>query len=316
MKTAVAIALYNGARFVEKQLDTIRLQTRKPDRVVLCDDGSKDDTVGIVRDYIDRYGLEESWQLYENGENLGYIRNFYRAIALCDAELVFLSDQDDVWKEDKIEKMAAIMEQRPEIKLLSCRYGIIDAQDQEQHSVVERAAKEDEALNSVTVQDIMTAYRWPGMLMCLRKDFFEKLQPSIEHCAVAHDLMFAVCAADCGGFFDYNYVGAYHRRHDNNTAREEHRVFKLLNLERKLTDISVTKKLWTNLISAEVPIRQESRATIQERLTLLEQREQALKNRSLSQVLRIYREDGGRLLRKASLVCDIWLVCFGNYEKK
>lgn len=315
MTTAVAIALYNGARFIEQQLDSIRLQTQKPDRVVLCDDGSKDDTVAIVKNYIAKYGLEGSWQLHENSENLGYIRNFYRAISLCDGELVFLSDQDDVWKADKIEKMTAIMESDPKINLLSCRYGIIDAHGEEQHSVVERAAKEDGSLKPVSVQDIMTAYRWPGMLMCLRKAFFEKLLPDIGNSPVPHDLMFAACAADRDSFYEYNYVGAYHRRHDNNVAREEHRVFKLLNLERKLTDISVTKKHWRDLLDATTPIDQTSREIIRQRLTLLEKREKALLDRSLSQVLRIYKEDGGVLLRKASLICDLWLVCFGKYKK-
>lgn len=314
MTVAVAVALYNGARFVEQQLDSIRLQTRQPDRVVLCDDGSKDETLQIVESYIAKHGLQDKWDLSRNPQNLGYIRNFYHAISLCDADLVFLSDQDDLWRLDKIEKMTAIMENMPEVNLLSCRYGIIDAEGEEQHSLVEPAANTDEKLDVISVADIMTAYRWPGMLMCLRKGFFDKIQPAIQNCDVAHDLMFAVCAADQDSFYEYHYVGAYHRRHDNNTAREEHRVTKLLNLQRKLTDISVTKKLWTNLLSDAVPIRQESRQIIQTRLSLLEKREQALKKRSLSQVLRVYKE-GGKLLRKASLVCDIWLVCFGKYEK-
>ncbi len=315
MTIGVAIALYNGARFVEQQLDTIRLQTRKPDRVVLCDDGSGDDTVFVVRKYLEKHGLEQTWQLHENPENLGYIRNFYRAISLCDTDLVFLSDQDDVWKPDKLEKMTLVMEQNPAITLLSCGYGIINAQGEEQHSLVEPDAQEDEALKPISVQDIMTAYRWPGMLMCLRRSFFTELLPSIENCGTAHDLMFAVCAADRGAFYEYHYIGAYHRRHDNNAAREEHRVFKLLNLERKLTDIAVTKKLWSELLSAPISIRGENRELIQTRLSLLQKRERALREKSLKQVLRIYREDGGKLLRKASLICDVWLAVFGKLPK-
>ena len=104
MTTAVAVALYNGARFLETQLDSLRLQSRTPDRVVLCDDGSTDGTADLVESYIAKYDLGETWKLCRNPENLGYIRNFYHAISLCDADLVFLSDQDDVWKLDKIAK--------------------------------------------------------------------------------------------------------------------------------------------------------------------------------------------------------------------
>ena len=57
MTTAVAVALYNGARFIEEQLDSIRNQTLCPDKVVLCDDGSKDNTVHIVREYIEKFNV-------------------------------------------------------------------------------------------------------------------------------------------------------------------------------------------------------------------------------------------------------------------
>lgn len=315
MTTAVAIALYNGARFLEKQLDTIRLQTRRPEQVILCDDGSKDNTVELVQDYIRKYGLEDSWKLYQNEKNLGYIRNFYRAMSLCEADLIFLGDQDDLWKTDKVEKMTRIMEQHSEILLLSCRHGIIDAQDVEQHSIVERKAKEDESIRKISVEDIVRAYRWPGMLMCVRRDFFTELHPFIENCAVAHDLMLAVNAADRNGFFEYSYVGAYHRRHDNNTAREEHRVTKLLNMERKLTDIAITKKLWRNLAEANLPISGQGQQQICERLDLMERREAALQNKSLKSVVNVYKNDGGRYLRMASFLCDVWLVCFGSVGK-
>ena len=128
--------------------------------------------------------------------------------------------------------------------------------------------------------------------------------------------MFAVCAADRNSFYEYHYLGAYHRRHDNNAAKEEHRVFKLLDLERKLTDIRRTCRHWSDLLSDTTPMGEESRAIIAQRLTLLQKREKALLDRSLSQILRLYREDKGTLLRKKSLVCDLWLVCFGKYHKK
>ena len=315
MTTAVAVALYNGARFLEAQLDSLRLQSRPLDRVVLCDDGSTDGTPELVEAYIAKFNLGATWKLCRNPENLGYIRNFYRAISLCDADLIFLSDQDDVWKLDKIENMTAVMEANPHINLLSCRYGIIDGAGEEQHSVVELPANEDGALEPISVQTIMTAYRWPGMLMCLRKGFFDTLLPSIGDSPVPHDLMLATCAADRNSFYEYHYLGAYHRRHDNNVAKEEHRVFKLLNLQRKLTDIARTRKHWTDLLHESTPIGEDSRRLIGQRLALHEKREKALRERSLSQIIRIYREDKGVLLRKASLVCDLWLVCFGKYEK-
>lgn len=314
MKTAVAVALYNGSRFIEQQLDTIRLQTTKPDKVVLCDDGSKDNTVQIVREYIKKYNLDDSWFLYQNEVNLGYIKNFYKAISLCDTDLVFLSDQDDIWKEDKIEKMSNIMKSRKDIKLLCCKYGIIDANGVEQHSVVEPESKENGNLKQVSISDVMRAYRWPGMLMCLRKEYFQNIISQVNDCEVAHDFMLVALSSDSGGFYEYNYVGAYHRRHGNNTAREEHRVTKLLNLERKLEDISVTKKLYENFLNFDVPVSKATKNIICERLSLLVQRENALKNKKLFAIIGIYFKNKGAYLRFKSFVCDVWLVLF--YKKR
>lgn len=312
MTVAVAIALYNGSKFIEEQLDSIRNQTLSPDKVVLCDDGSTDNTVHIVHEYIEKYNLASKWELYENEINLGYIRNFYKAISLCDTDLVFLCDQDDIWKNDKIEKMTQIMQEHSEISLLSCKYGIIDAEGNEKHSIVEPTADENEQINPISVEDIMRAYRWPGMLMCLRKTFFEDILPSIKNCDVAHDFMFACLSADVDAFYEYNYLGAYHRRHSNNTAREEHRVFKLLNLERKLFDISVTQKLWSNFLKAELPVSDRTKSIMNKRLILLEKRKNALSNKKLLEIIDIYICNRGANLRAKSFICDVWLVLFGK----
>lgn len=316
MTIGIAVALYNGMRFLEEQLDTLRLQSRPADKVVLCDDGSKDGTPDFVRSYIEKHQLQDTWQFEQNPENLGYIRNFYKAMSLCGTDLIFLSDQDDIWQQDKLEKMTEVMEKNPQINLLSCRYGIINAAGEIQQSVVEEAAREDEQLLDISVRDIMQAYRWPGMIMVLRNDFFKALLPMIDGCKVAHDFMFCMCAADTGSFCEYGYLGAYHRRHDNNTAREEHRVWKLLNLERKLSEIGATKRLWQNFLAADLPIQEDTRQLLSRRLDALLAREQALANKSLKQIVAVYRNDPEHLLRAKSLICDLWLVFFGKKPKE
>ena len=316
MTVGIAVALYNGARFLEEQLDTLRLQSRPADKVVLCDDGSTDGTPDFVRSYIEKYNLQDTWYFRQNPENLGYIRNFYAAIDLCGTDIVFLSDQDDIWQPDKLQKMTDIMQKHPEINLLSCRYGIINALGEIQKSMVEGAAREDEQLLPISVKDILQAYRWPGMIMCIRYDFFRGLLPQIDSCKVAHDFMFCMCAADTDSFFEYGYLGAYHRRHDNNTAREEHRILKLLNLERKLSEIAVTKRLWQNFLSADLSLQDSTRQLLSRRLASLQAREHGLQKKSLKTILAVYSDDPDGFLRKKSLVCDLWLVIFGKNTAK
>lgn len=316
MKSAVAVALYNGEKFIEKQLESIRNQSMAPNQVILCDDGSTDRTVEIVSDYIKKHELQEKWILVRNKENLGYIKNFYHAISLCDADVVFLSDQDDIWEKNKICKMYQIMEERKDIELLSCKYAIIDTQGKNIHSIIEKTAKQDYSLKSISVKNIMQAYRWPGMVMCIRKDFFSSIFPNIIDCPVPHDLIFTICAADRDSFFEYNYIGAYHRRHDNNLAREEHRIFKLLNLERKLKDIKELCISLQKLLDANLPLNKGARELIKHKLKQQKERQVALEERNLKAIINIYIDDAKFLLRGTSLICDVWLVLFGKYKKK
>ena len=68
------------------------------------------------------------WKLTVNPRNTGYIANFRQALALCSGDLIFLSDQDDCWHPDKIERMAAFFEQSENIQALACSYEAIDAE--------------------------------------------------------------------------------------------------------------------------------------------------------------------------------------------
>lgn len=314
MTTAVAIALYNGERFLYKQLESIRLQSKVPDQVVLCDDGSTDSTVAIAREYIREHGLEEKWMVVINEENLGYARNFFKAMSLCRADLVFLADQDDIWKADKVEKMTAVMEKNPQISLLSCKFEIIDAEDRVMRGILARPQRETFGLKAISNKDLLRVFYWLGMLMCVRESYLKELLPVAKELPIAHDRVLSHCAADRKQFFEYDYVGAYHRRHENNTAREEHRITKLLDLPKKLREIDISKQLWQDILKAELPLSQSSRQEIEDRLVLLEMRRVALREKNLSKILRLYSNDRSRYLRKTSLLCDIWLVIFGKIE--
>ena len=106
---SIAMTTYNGAQFVQAQLRSILEQTRQPDEIIICDDGSRDDTVNIIRHVMETSGTDRI-RLVENEENLGYIRNFYKAISLTKGDYIFLADQDDIWHREKLEKSLAIME--------------------------------------------------------------------------------------------------------------------------------------------------------------------------------------------------------------
>lgn len=98
-KISIAIATYNGGKYLREQLESLYSQTRIPNEVVVCDDNSIDNTVEILEEYKQRKGLK----YYVNNPGLGVNKNFEKAIRLCTGDYIAICDQDDVWMPQKIE---------------------------------------------------------------------------------------------------------------------------------------------------------------------------------------------------------------------
>jgi glycosyltransferase involved in cell wall biosynthesis len=98
---SIAMTTYNGERFLRKQLDSIYNQSYKNIEVVVCDDRSTDNTIQILEEYRNKYGTH----VYVNESNVGFLRNFEKALTLCQGKYIALADQDDIWLPNKIERL-------------------------------------------------------------------------------------------------------------------------------------------------------------------------------------------------------------------
>ena len=99
-RISIAMATYNGSKYLREQLDSLAAQTLPPCELVVTDDGSTDDTLGIL----DRFRRRAPFpvHLHRNEQRLGYRDNFLKAAQLCSGELIAFCDQDDVWMPDKL----------------------------------------------------------------------------------------------------------------------------------------------------------------------------------------------------------------------
>lgn len=127
MKLSVALCTYNGEKYIKKQLDSIFNQTIQVDEINICDDGSNDNTIEIITQIQKKY--PSIINLHQNTKNLGCSKNFEKAIKLCQGEFIFLSDQDDLWRKDKIEKTLTIFDQNPEAEGVFSNADLIDEND-------------------------------------------------------------------------------------------------------------------------------------------------------------------------------------------
>ena len=98
---SIALCTYNGEAYLREQLESIVNQSYSQLELIAIDDCSTDNTLSILKEYEANYPFI---QVFKNPENLGYIRNFEKALRLCSGEFIALSDQDDIWDLHKIEK--------------------------------------------------------------------------------------------------------------------------------------------------------------------------------------------------------------------
>jgi len=124
MKISIALCTYNGEKFLTEQVNSYLTQTRLPDEVVVCDDCSRDKTVKIIRDFAARAPFLV--RLYANKTNLRSTKNFEKAISLCEGDIIVLSDQDDVWHKNKLEKFTAAFETDEQVGLVFCDGELVD----------------------------------------------------------------------------------------------------------------------------------------------------------------------------------------------
>lgn len=108
---SIAMTTFNGAQHLAEQLESFRAQTRLPDQLVVCDDGSTDSTVAILEDFARSSPF--TVEIVRNRVNLGHERNFGQAIDLCRGEIIFLADQDDAWYPEKIATVEDAFRENP-----------------------------------------------------------------------------------------------------------------------------------------------------------------------------------------------------------
>lgn len=97
----VLLATYNGEKYLKEQIDSILNQTYTNIQLIISDDCSNDKTREILKEYEKQ---DNRIKVYYQEENLGYIKNFEFLLKKVENEIYMLSDQDDVWLPEKIEK--------------------------------------------------------------------------------------------------------------------------------------------------------------------------------------------------------------------
>jgi glycosyltransferase involved in cell wall biosynthesis len=239
----ILMCTYNGEKFIQKQLKSLFVQTKQADLVRIFDDMSTDDTVKIITEFIQENKLD-NWILTINDTQKGWRRNFYDAINCSTGDIIFFCDQDDIWKEDKIEIMSKALIDNNLLRLSGLQY-IIDENDQrkDMFSIVNSKGNFTMSIKKEKLTDNLEGLRWKsriGCAMVISKELVDMIKFFEFDKIFAHDV-WAVevsSALGRGGVIDYPCIS--YRVHGNNaTAQDDKKIGKLFNLFKEASVRSV-----------------------------------------------------------------------------
>ena len=220
-KISVAMTTYNGSKYIIKQLDSLKNQSRKIDELVICDDCSTDNTVELVNDYIKSNNLE-GWNMYSNENNLGFINNFKQAIKKTTGDIIFLCDQDDEWCVNKISTMTDIIEKNNQVKLLSCSLTFIDENCKPYTPsnipswYQKMISTSPEEITPIDFINICNANFAPGCTMCFTREICDKYCNMDYEYELPHDWLIALIASVDNGYYHLNTSLINYRIHSSN----------------------------------------------------------------------------------------------------
>lgn len=217
---------YNGAQYLIEQLDSIRCQTLQASEVLIYDDGSQDNTVNMVRDYIDKYELSQIWYFQQNEKNLGYADNFHQGIVAATGDYIFFADQDDIWLIDRVEQMVDIIQKDNKIQLLATEFEPFycgENADNGNKTKVDTKTytKQLEYIQSNQKNIFLQA---PGCAMVMRKSFIEKILP-YWYSGFAHDEYVWKLAWCLEGIAFLRQPTLKRRYHENNVSMNKMRTY-------------------------------------------------------------------------------------------
>lgn len=206
MRISVAMPTYNGEKYLREQLDSIYNQTMIPDEVVVVDDCSKDGTVDILREYQNKYGLK----FCVNEQNLGYNKNFEKAIKLCTGDYIALSDQDDIWFPEKIEESYKTISKYP-----SDKPALVSSFGQQVNADMRAVRHEVSGFQSGDWHLQLTRYYSQGCTLMMNRKLLEYVIPFPDD--IIYDAYIGLIASMIG---NREYIGKplmYYRLHGGNS---------------------------------------------------------------------------------------------------
>jgi len=207
------MAAYNGGKYIDAQLDSILVQLRDEDEILIVDDCSQDDT----RERILR-SADPRIRLLRHSKNLGVVPTFEDALRSATGDVLFLCDDDDVWAPTKVQRFLDVFERHRDVEVVTSRVSLIDENDDRlPNSRVNREGR----FSSGFWKNVLVNH-YQGSAMAIRASLLGRVLPFPRHKTFLHDAWIGTRNEVAGGrteFIDEDLL--YYRRHAKNASRTQ-----------------------------------------------------------------------------------------------
>jgi glycosyltransferase involved in cell wall biosynthesis len=205
---SVVMCTYNGELFIEEQLRTLEQQTYPNIEFICSDNGSTDNTAGILKNWCSRKQGRHFFICQEKGLN----KNFYSALSHATGGYIIFCDQDDIWLENKVERLVSFHQQHPQNSMVYCLSKEFNGEVPTDTHIRKR-----NYLEGTDIRKTMLISFTLGHNMCLKKEMLNKMPQSPDE-VIAFDWWITVSAMSIGPIKCLPEVLTFWRKHANNTT--------------------------------------------------------------------------------------------------
>lgn len=220
---SVVLAAYNGSKYIVDQLESIRLQNKVPDEVIILDDCSTDSTAERCERYISGHDVK-GWRVVRNKTNVGYVSNFLSGIGLAKGDYIFFSDQDDIWLPEKIARMVRVFEDHEDALVVACDVDIIDSEGSVKRTLQTDLRKTRMPVKKIAFDEQVSSLLSSGLTLGVEANFAREMAPLIEENGLSFDSPFGLFASARSGFYRVGCSLVLHRVHDSNASNPHYSI--------------------------------------------------------------------------------------------
>jgi len=315
LKVSVAMTTYNGEKHLNEQLISLINQGKKPDEVIICDDGSTDNTVAIIKKFIEDNNLKSSWKVYKNKINKGYTRNFLDCASMTTGDIIFFCDQDDIWHPDKISKMTTTFKDN-NVKAMSCTLSVIDSQGKTINTLFNKLRLGDGKLKKINFAAQVKNNMSVGLTLAVRRETIDYLKPIILKYDLPFDVPVGLLTSIDGGYYILGIPLVYRRVHLNNVSSPKYSLkSRLLNVDKHIEGrLKHIELLQVCLSEMKNKLNGKDRKNLENAIVQLNESVINLKNRKLYPlILDIF--SCNPMKNKIISITNVLCVLFGDYTK-